>query len=97
MVATSHPIAQRAEQLAHENPPGVVLENAVLKTFALIGWILGRLWFFGSKFIFIIGLAFIDGYKKGAKVPPKAVRSGSPQRPDLTQYGPNVHAYSEPG
>lgn len=75
-------ISQRAAELARQNPPGVVLENLFLGVFAVMGMVLGRLWFWGSKFVFIIGLAFADGYMKGAKVqarPPEAEIPPPPQ------------------
>jgi hypothetical protein len=101
-------ISQRASQLAASNPPGVVLENLLLWMFRAIGLVLGRGWFYGSKVVYFIGLAFMDGYVHGAH----AVRQPAPQQlpapvsppivdddriadhttPFGVPFGPNVHA-----
>jgi hypothetical protein len=76
-------ISKRAEQLANEHPPGVVIENLFLGLFTVIGWVLGRSWFYLSKFVFLIYLAFQDGYIKGGKVkqkPPPPAEIMQPQQ-----------------
>jgi hypothetical protein len=69
-------LVTQAEQMAQDNPPGVVLENLLLGIFRVLGFILGRLWFYGSKIVYIIGLALADGYKQGARamVQPQATQ-----------------------
>jgi hypothetical protein len=112
-------VMQRAAELAEKNTPGVavanlgvLLENLFLGTFAAIGWVFGRLWFHGSKLIYAVGLAFADGYKKGAQYtpPPPQPARPVPNQPNLpnqmeqqfggplgVQYGPATFAYTEPG
>lgn len=111
-------IMQRATELAEKNTPGVALtgirdlaENLFLGLFACIAWILGRSWFHGSQLLYAAGLAFADGYRKGAKaprVPPQPPSVPQPRMLDDDRiadhttpfgvpFGPNVQAYSEPG
>lgn len=63
-----------------------------------IGWICGRTWFYGFKFFAFCGLAIREGYRQGvkAKVQVKPPAQNGPPA-NLTSYGPNVQAYSEPG
>jgi hypothetical protein len=69
-------IMQRATELAEKNTPGVALtsvrdlaENLFLGIFACLAWVLGRSWFHGSQLLYAAGLAFADGYRRGAKAP----------------------------
>lgn len=84
-------IMERATKLAEQNTPGVafkglvvLFENTFLGVFALIGWLIGRTWFHGSQLIYLVGLAFADGYKNGAKVAPPQPKQLPPPR----QAGP---------
>lgn len=71
-------IVTRASDLAAQHSPGVVLrkfaiflENLFFGVFRVLGWMIGRSWYHGAQVLFVIGLAFSDGYKLGAKIPPK--------------------------
>lgn len=78
-------IMERATELAGQNSPGVAfskfgvfLENVFLGTFRLTGFILGRMWFHAAQVLFVIGLAFADGYKDGVKAAPASPASQPP-------------------
>lgn len=94
-------LSKRAGELANENTPGVVLENLFFGFFTVIGMVLGRAWFYASKMVYIIGLAFIDGYKRGAKFQPKvpqpiAAPPPAPDMPALMDDGRTHDAYTTP-
>jgi hypothetical protein len=103
-------IMARATDLAQRNPPDVSLakllvffENIFFGVFKLAGWLIGRVWFHGSRTIYIVGLAFSDGYRQGAKVPPKkpapAEPAIGPQRtpmPPLMNDGRTQDVYDTP-
>jgi hypothetical protein len=74
-------LSERADNLAAENSPGVVLENLFLGFFAAIGWVLGRSWFHGAKLLFLVYLAFTDGYNRGVKRQPKPAEPVTPPNP----------------
>lgn len=80
-------IMQRATELAEKNTPGVALtsvrdlaENLFLGIFTCLAWVLGRSWFHGSQLLYAAGLAFADGYRKGAHAP------RVPQQPSVPPY-----------
>lgn len=101
-------LSRRASELAASHPPAVVLENLFLGFFAVLGWIVGRLWFYGSKTVYIVALALADGYVKGARAanaPVQQLPQAADTRPlveddritDHTTpfgipFGPNVQA-----
>jgi hypothetical protein len=107
-------IMARATELATANPPhvsfsklGVLLENLFFGVFRVLGWAIGRLWFHGSRTMFVVGLAFADGYRQGAKAQPEIAPPPPPPAPvDLLEddriadhmtpfgvpFGPNVFA-----
>jgi hypothetical protein len=103
-------IMARATEMASRNPPDVsfakllvVCENVFFGVFKLIGWLIGRVWFHGSRTLYIVGLAFSDGYKHGAKVPPKPQQAlpppqaGGPQpMPPLMNDGRTQDVYDTP-
>ena len=100
-------IMTRASELAEKNPPGVafknfgiLLENLFLGFFACVAWVIGRTWFYGSQLLYAAGLAFADGYRKGAKVPPKVPRqlnsSPIPGHPDLMADSRIADGYTTP-
>jgi hypothetical protein len=83
----SQEIAQRAEALAKENTLGVVLDNLFFLTFRVIGLALGRTWFYGSKLVYVIWLAFLDGYVQGVKAVREA-QAAPGQAPQGPVQGP---------
>ena len=103
----------RAAELAEKNTPGVaavslgiLLENLFLGTFAVTGWIAGRVvlffgwsWFHGSKLTYAVGLAVADGYKKGSKPQPRALQvpqQSQPGMPPFMDDGRAHDVYSTP-
>lgn len=106
-------VSRRAAEIAQNHPPSVVLENLFFGVFMLLALAFGRLWFHSSKTLIVIGLAIADGWRRGAKVPPKLPKQAAPaELPEsghpawnghhppldqMTPYGPNVQAWSESG
>ena len=111
-------ITERAEALAKAHPVGEVLENAFFGSFKLAGMAAGGAFravnwalFHAYTLIFIIWLAFKDGFKQTAKIQPKP--AAAVEQPPIVQkllddpryhdqntpfgvpYGPNVHASHE--
>ncbi len=111
-------ITERAEALAKAHPASEVLENAFLGVFTLLGgftgyvtlaatWLAYHAW----TFVFVVWLAFSDGFKRTARVQPKPVAQAAaaplqgqilddPRYTDHTTpfgvpFGPNVHGSHE--
>lgn len=94
----------KAAEVASGNPPLRVLDNAVLGLLVGIGWLVGRTWWllvfsvvFAGKGLVTYALAVRHGYRKGGKAMVKAKKPDSATPSNMTPYGPNVQAYSEPG
>jgi hypothetical protein len=80
----SSDISKRAEALATAHPVGEVAENMFLGFFAVLGGLAGYAVLAGSwllfhswKFVFVIWLAFSDGFKRAARVPPRQPKPGA--------------------
>lgn len=100
-------IMQRASELATKNTPGqvarsagIILENLFLGFFACVAWVLGRSWFYGSQLIYAAGLAFADGYKRGAKARPEQPQAveppAGPRTQELVEDGRIIDQYQTP-
>ncbi len=108
-------ISERAEALAKAHPFAEVVENTFLGFFHVIGRLFGYIalsaaWiaFHGWTLVFVVWLAFSDGFKHAAKVQPKPAAVAPVPQPtgklleddryaDYTTpfgvpFGPNVHA-----
>lgn len=91
-------LSERADNLAAENSPGIVLENLFLGFFTVIGWVLGRSWFHAAKLLFLVYLAFTDGYHRGVKLQPKPPEPAAIQQPpqELLANSNILDAYQTP-
>ena len=111
-------ITERASALAEAHPIGEVLENAFFGSFKLVGMGFGAAFravnwalFHAYTLVFVIWLAFCDGFKQTAKIQPKPAAAEQPaivqqvlndpryqdaqSTPFGVPYGPNVHASHE--
>ena len=117
MILGMSDITNRAEALASAHPLGEVLENAFLGVFHHLGRTIGYTakavsWalFHSYTLLFVIWLAFHDGFKHATKAKEQAPAaiSEAPQPPLLADpryvdqntpfgvpFGPNVHASHE--
>ncbi len=89
-------ITERAQVLAKAHPFGETLENAFLGFFHVIGRAAGYsvkallfLLFHGWTLVFVIWLAFSDGFRQAAKVQPKQVHADIPE-PGTPPAGPGA-------
>jgi hypothetical protein len=98
-------IKGRARELAAQNPPGValgkfaiLLENMFFGAFRVLGWAIGRSWFYAAQVLFVIGLAFCEGYRNGAKAAPKTPSLPQPAAPvpDLVDDDRIMDPYTTP-
>lgn len=100
-------IMERAKALATENTLDVsfkkffvLLENAFFGIFGILGWLVGRTWFYGAQTLFVVGLAFKEGYVKGAKapvpVPEEDARPDAVPAPPLMNDGRTMNQYDTP-
>lgn len=62
-------LLSEADRIAVANPPSRVLATVVLGILFAVGWVIGRLWFFGAKGVIFAGLAVRMGYRRGAMTP----------------------------
>jgi hypothetical protein len=100
-------IMARATEMATANPPhvsfaklGELLENMFFGVFKIIGWLIGRAWFHGTRVLYVVGLAFADGYRNGVKappeVPPQLTQPAQPGMPPLLDDNRTISAYETP-
>jgi hypothetical protein len=59
---------EEAGRIAAANPPSRVLATVVLGLLFAVGWVIGRLWFFGAKTVIFCAICVRTGYRRGAMV-----------------------------
>jgi hypothetical protein len=80
--ATVELMDQESTRLAEANPPSAVALTLFLGLFTVLGFVIGRSWFYLAKVIAITYLASRYGYRKGLKVP---VEVKTPSMPSVPQ------------
>ena len=103
MITGMSDITERASALAKAHPAHVILENAFLGFFAVIGGIFGYafravswLLFHGYTLLFVIWLAAQDGFRKTSKIEPKPKKNDAPASvPPLTGMPPTAQQILE--
>lgn len=58
-----------ATRIVVDNPPSKIALTLFLGVFTVIGWFVGRAWFFLAKIVPLVVLACRYGYRQGAKIP----------------------------
>jgi hypothetical protein len=74
-------VGQESTRIAEANPPSKVALTLFLGLFTVIGFVIGRSWFYLAKVIAITYLASRYGYRQGLKVPVEAKAAAAPSVP----------------